>query len=254
MPQVSRRKLGIVVSAPSRGREQGTTRPPPLHSSERHCAASQIRKVGDAQEQPSPRGPLHGPQGRPGHRHAGEPPQPKVWPSLSWGPSPPVPWSLSLVARPPGDGGNEHRDDIVPSRFADAAFTSGCEVGTGTRQQDRSTAPVASPQKPREHTMTRFIQENWTVIIFAAAMLAMHLGRRGGQHRGMSGCGGGHAGHQDTSSAGARRSHPAGRTDGDSTPQDSTPRDSTPQDSAQPRDPESALPSPVHHHRSPLLH
>ena len=69
--------------------------------------------------------------------------------------------------------------------------------------------------------MTRFIQENWTVIIFAAAMVAMHLGHRGGQHRGMSGRGGGHAKHQDTSSAGARRSQPADRTDGDSTPQDS---------------------------------
>ena len=115
--------------------------------------------------------------------------------------------------------------------------------------------------------MTRFIQENWIVIIFVVAMLAMHLGHRGGhgggqhgggQHGGAGGCGGGHAGHQDTSPAGEPRSQPDSRTAGnptpqvstpqDSTPQVSTPQDSTPQDSAQPREATAALPSPAHRH------
>lgn len=53
--------------------------------------------------------------------------------------------------------------------------------------------------------MWRLIQENWVVITFVLAMLAMHLGHRGGhgggQHRGVaSGCGG-HTGHRDTPSA-----------------------------------------------------
>lgn len=96
--------------------------------------------------------------------------------------------------------------------------------------------------------MTRFVQENWIVIIFAVAMLAMHLGHRGGQHSGgqhgggqhggARGCGGGHAGHQDTSSTEESRSRPESRKDGNATPQDST----------RPRDAKAAPPLPVHPH------
>lgn len=60
--------------------------------------------------------------------------------------------------------------------------------------------------------MARFVQQNWAVIFFVGAMLAMHLRHRGGHQGGMGGCGRGHAGHQDTSSVGQPRPESDSRT------------------------------------------
>lgn len=49
--------------------------------------------------------------------------------------------------------------------------------------------------------MARFVQQNWVVIFFVGAMLAMHLRHRGGHQGGMGGYPGA-TGHQDTSSVG----------------------------------------------------
>ena len=75
--------------------------------------------------------------------------------------------------------------------------------------------------------MAGFIQQYWVLIVFGAAMMAMHLGHRGG-HGGMGGCGGGHTGHTGHQGAGPAEheespSPPASdrRTQGAATPQDS---------------------------------
>lgn len=44
--------------------------------------------------------------------------------------------------------------------------------------------------KTREHTMARFVQQSWVVVIFVAAMLAMQLSHRGGHRGGTCGRGG----------------------------------------------------------------
>lgn len=55
--------------------------------------------------------------------------------------------------------------------------------------------------------MTRFVQQNWVLILFALAMLAMHLRRHA--HGGTGGCGGGHSGHQGGHQADQRDTVPA---------------------------------------------
>ncbi len=92
--------------------------------------------------------------------------------------------------------------------------------------------------------MWSFIQENWVVIIFVSAMLAMHLGHRSGhggaRHRGVGGCGG-HTEHPDSSSA--EEPQPVSGADRTRTPLDSTPQDSSP-----PREAPMALPPSADHH------
>ena len=59
--------------------------------------------------------------------------------------------------------------------------------------------------------MARFVQQNWVVIFFVGAMLAMHLRHRGGHQGGMGGYPGA-TGHQDTSSVGHQRPESDSRT------------------------------------------
>lgn len=86
--------------------------------------------------------------------------------------------------------------------------------------------------------MASFVQQNWFVIFFVGAMLAMHLRHRGGHQGGMGGCGGGHAGHQDTPSVRQPRPEPDRRTD----------VDDTSGHPAEARGPNSASTSDVHFH------
>lgn len=99
--------------------------------------------------------------------------------------------------------------------------------------------------------MAGFIQQYWILIVFGAAMVAMHLGHRGG-HGGMGGCGGSHTGH--TGHAGHQGAGPAEHEEAP-TPAASSPASdrrtqgaATPQDSL-PGDPKSDSPAPAHQHQ-----